>query len=232
MILILHHHNARHKLQTDPRTAEISREQWRAFLSDLYSSSILSRESKRKVRKTNRDSSLSFTWYQENTRRKERGALFLCLSNSWSWEWKGLCAHLLIPQKCADLREDLTISSFSAILHFPLHLSVCVCVCMSFFTLLSSYDKGYGHHFGLEYTQLVSISKPYVYSPLKRAGEKEWKCCMCVSVLLPDRKLAVTNCQKIYRSHSINTVCARTEHTDVNQVSKYTFFSSIQCHFF
>lgn len=47
---------------------------------------------------------------------------------------------------------------------------------------------------------------------------------MSVSVLLPDRKSAVTNCQKVYRARSIKTVCARSEHTDVNQVSKYTFF--------
>lgn len=67
---------------------------------------------------------------------------------------------------------------------------------MSFLSLLSDHDKECGHHFGLECTWLVSISKPYAYSPLKRAGEEEWKYCMSVSVLLPDRKPAVTNCQK------------------------------------
>lgn len=68
-------------------------------------------------------------------------------------------------------------------------------VCVPF-SLLSGHDKGYGHHFGLERPRLVSISKPYAYGPLKRAGEEEWKYCMSVSVLLPDRKPPVTNCQK------------------------------------
>lgn len=76
-----------------------------------------------------------------------------------------------------------------------------------------------------------SVLVSSVHALLKRAGEEEWKHCMSVSVLLPDRKPAVTNGQKVYSARSIKTVCARTEHTDVNQVSKYTFPSSLTATF-
>lgn len=174
---------------------------------------------------------------------RKKSSYSLCLSNSWrcfSCETRGHVEIVVergrgfVPSFVLffflSQRSALTRGKTRPFLYFQqcsMHLSV---RCISFFSPRSGHDKGCGH-VGLECTLLVSVSKLWADNPLKRAGEEEWKYCMSVSVLLPDRKPAVTNCQKVYWARSIQTVCARSEHTDVNQVSKYTFFFPTQCHF-